>query len=290
MKNIFVLSGLFLMMFFTSCEETEKGSLDATQAQTVLTEAVTAYSIYAETQKEATKAAFDAENTLKSGQLYAVEYPQVTIEPFNATDWPKTITIDYGTENLQGQDGRYRRGVMVITASNMADVENTVWDIAYSDFYLNDYKVEGDHSVQYLGKNENNNPEYSGSIVNGKITSPEGKIFFFEQETTREMIAGQETHYVTSGNINDLCDDEYLVTGTHSGESSEGYTYTMSTEEPLHLSVCCKWVMDGKLAVSLPGSLLNFEIDFRPDGDTGEMCNNSAAFSVFGITYPVDLP
>jgi len=261
---------------------------DANAAQTLLTEAATAYNIYAKTQEEATKTVFDVENALntKSGQIISENYPLISIVPFNLTDWPKIITIDYGPENILGVDGRYRRGVLIITANNFSNVENTEWSISFDDYYQNDYKVEGMQTIKYTGLNNSGNPEYECSIADGMVTSPAGKVFYFEQQTTREWIIGYDTHYATTGNIDDLCDDEYLISGTHSGTSSDGYSYTMSTTEPIRLNVCCKWIMDGILTINLPDYNLNCEIDYRPDEETGEMCNNQAIFKIFGATYP----
>lgn len=278
-----------LVLFFSACEITEKSkTINNDEAQTLLVEAVTAFSIYSKTQDEVAKAAIDTENLLKSTEMETGEYPQITIEPFNLIDWPKTITINYGVENHLGLDGRYRRGELVITANNFAHITNAVWDINFSDFYQNDHKVEGTQSIKYKGLNANNNPEYSCVISDGIITSPTGKVFYFEQQTNREWIAGDDTHFVLTGESADLCDDEYLISGIHSGVSSDGYSYSMTADEdPLHVNVCCKWVMDGKLQIELPDNNLECAIDFRNGAETGEMCNNVAAFTIFGVTYPI---
>ncbi|MCY1721271.1 hypothetical protein OU798_13010 [Prolixibacteraceae bacterium Z1-6] len=290
MKNTVISLSILLIIIFSACQNIEKKTLTSGEAQTLLTEAVTAFSIYSKTQEDATKAAFESENTLKSAETNTDEYPVITIDPFNLTEWPKTITIDYGPENHLGIDGRYRRGVMLIKAHNFAEIENTVWEITFSDYYQNDHKVEGTQTIKYTGLNTSNNPEYECSIIDGVITTPAGKLFYFEQDTKREWIYGHDTHYVTTGNIEDLCDDEYLISGTHSGVSSDGYTYTMSAlNDPLHVNVCCKYVMEGILSVSLPDNNLSCEIDYRPDSDVGDMCNSEAAFTIFGITYPITL-
>lgn len=282
---------VLLASLFAACDEIPiNDPITANEAQTLLTEAATAYSIYAKTQNEGTKVALESENLLKSGSVKSTEFPQVDIDPLNLTEWPKTITVNYGTENYLGLDGRYRRGTMIITASNFPNIEGAIWDITFSDFYQNDHKIEGVQSIEYTGASANNNPEYECNITDGVITTPEGKVLKFEQDTKREWIAGSDTHYALSGDKNDFCDDEYLISGWHGGESSDGYTYSMTSDaDPLHVNVCCNWVLDGKLEISLYDETLNCSIDYRPDSETGDMCNSQVIFSIFDVDYPISL-
>ncbi len=293
MKKYLLFLIILGSVFMPSCEKIEetKATPDLNKVQNMLLEATTAYNIYAKTQEEATKTVFDVENALntKSGQVVSGNYPQISIMPFNLTDWPKTITVDYGPDNIRGVDGRYRRGILNITANNFSNIENAEWSITFTDYYQNDYKVEGVQTVKYTGLNNSENPEYECIITEGIVTSPAGKVFKFEQQITREWITGYDTHYASQGNIDDLCDDEYLISGTHSGTSSDGYSYTMSTKEPILLNICCKWIMDGILSVNLPDYDLGCEIDYRHDEETGEMCNNQAMFTFLGMSYQVAL-
>lgn len=262
--------------------------MDTSNAQTLLTEAVTAYSLFSNTQEEATRTGMQLES-FKSAQIHTQDYPQITVEPNDPLSWPKTISVDYGPENVSGIDGRARRGVMIIVVQNFPGVENASWEVSFDEYYIDDYKIDGTQTITYKGVNASEHPEYNCTVTSGEITSPEGKSFLFEQNTTREWINGYDTHYVLTKNIDDLCDDDYLITGEHSGVSSEGYTYTMSTKEALQVNVCCQWIMDGKMIVELQDAELNCEIDYRPGNDTGDMCNNLATFNIFGNTIPVSL-
>ncbi len=291
MKNTILSLGFLILLALFSCKDVSKKTMSDGEAQTLLTEAATAYSIYAGTQEEATRAGLQSEGLLnKSAKAPAPEgMPTISIDPKDLTTWPKTITVNYGPENITGLDGHERRGKMIITAQNFPDAEGAVWEIAFSDFYHDDNKVEGSQTIKYTGKNASEHPEYQCFVTEGMITTPNDKVFYFEQETTREWIAGYDTHYVLTGNLEDLCDDKYKITGSQWGTSSEGYNYRMSSAEPLVIGVCCRWVEEGVLSVNMDDYDLNCAIDFKPSGDAGD-CNNQASFSIFGVNVPIELP
>lgn len=278
---------VLILILLTSCHDIETKSMDSTDAQTLLSESVIAYGIFSTTQEEATRTGLSFSIT-KSAQISTDEYPQITVDPLDLT-WPKTITIDYGPENITGIDGRERRGVMIFVAQNFPNVDNATWVISFDEFYIDDYLVEGIQTVKYTGTNSSGYPEYECTVTNGRITNPDGKSFYFEQQTTREWISGYDTYYILSGDQEDLCDDNYQITGEHSGISSEGYTYTVTTKEPLLVNACCRYIEDGKLTVELQDANVNCEIDYRPGNDTGELCNNLATFNIFGNTITINL-
>lgn len=291
MKNTILILGFLISLILSSCNDVDKKTISDDEAQTLLTEAVTAYSIYSGTQDQATLAGMQTEYLLsKSAQNPAPEeYPTITIDPIDLTTWPKTITIDFGSENVTGADGNKRRGIMIVEAKNFPGIEGAEYTITFSDYYHNDYKVEGTQTIKNMGLNSNQNPEYQCSVVDGVITSPDDDIFYFEQQTTREWIEGHDTHFVLTGKAEDLCDDRYEITGQHSGISSTGYSYNISTKEALVVSVCCRWVEDGILTVNMEDNDLSCEIDFKPEDDMGDSCNDQALFTIFGISIPINM-
>ena len=290
MKKIVIPVITLLSFILSACNDVNQKTMNDGEAQTLLTEAVIAYNIFSTSQEEATRTALQVENSLKSGLITSTDYPQITVNTSDLTTWPKTIKLDYGPENITGIDGHERRGVMIITAQNFPSVENAVWIINFDEYYADDNKVEGTQTIKYRGTNANDHPEYTCTLTDGVITTPENKKFYFEQQTTREWISGYDTQFALTGNQEDLCDDDYVITGTHGGISSDGYTYTMSTTEPLKVNVCCKWIEDGKLTVELDDAELNCEIDYHTGAETGSLCNDQATFTIFGVTLPITLP
>ncbi|MFV0589791.1 MAG: hypothetical protein ACK5M7_00265 [Draconibacterium sp.] len=289
MKNLIFLTTIFLTTLLWSCNDIEKKTISNEETETLLTEAVTAFDLFSSMQEEAFRSSEQVEDSLKSASIVNVNYPTISIDPLDLTSWPKTIRINYGPEYIQGVDGRMRKGAIVISASNFASKVNATWIITSDDYVQDGYEIEGTQTAQYKGLNANNHPEYSCKIEDGTITSSTGKKFTFNQTTSREWIAGYDTHFLLTGNTEDYCDDEYLISGTHSGKSSDGYTYEMSTQQDLHTNVCCRWIMEGLLTVNLPNYDLSCQIDYRPSSETGDLCNNQAVFTIFGEQIPITL-
>lgn len=288
MKNR-LLVFILLILVGSACNEVDERIITAEEATVLVTEAATAYSIYASTQEEGTTAGFQSENMVKSAKTTSEDYPLISIEPLNLTSWPKTITVDYGPENITGLDNHQRRGKLVISADNFPSVNGAEWEITFDNFYHDNYKVEGMQTITYNGPNDSEHPVYTCTVGDGAITAPNGKKFYFEQHTQREWINGYDTHAVISGETADFCDDEYQITGTHGGKSSDGYTYSMSTSTPLIVGTCCRWIKEGVLFIGLDDNELSCEIDYRPANDTGDACNNMASITVFGETFEISL-
>ena len=77
-----------------------------------------------------------------------------------------------------------------------------------------------------MGENDNGNLNFDISIVDGKVTDPDGEFATWESERNREWIAGEETTILTDG-LSGILDDEYSLTGTASGVNRHGIAYTV---------------------------------------------------------------
>lgn len=292
MKNTIAAGFLMLVFLFPACKEVDQKTITSDEAVVLVTEAATAYSIFASTQEEGTKAGLDLQlqGQTKSAEYTSEDYPIITVSPLDLTSWPKTITVDYGPENVTGLDMHQRRGKMIISADNFPSVSGAEWEITFDEFYHDDYMVEGVQTIKYNGLNASEHPVYKCTVSEGVITAPTEEVFHFEQQTQREWISGYDTHAALTGDEADFCDDLYKITGTHSGKSSDGYTYTMTTSSPLIVGVCCRWVQEGILNISLKDYELSCEIDYRPASDTSEdACNNVASITIFGVSSEITL-
>lgn len=284
MKNSIFLFSILLILWVSACKEVDQKTITTEEATVLVTEAATAYSIFASTQEEGTTAGFKSENMVKSAETTSADYPIISIEPLDLTTWPKTITVDYGPENITGLDNHQRRGKLIINADNFPREVGAEWVITFEDFYHDNFKVEGEQTITYKGLNASEHPVYSCTVKDGVITSADDKKFYFEQETEREWIAGYDTPL-------NFCDNDYEITGTHGGKSSDGYIYSMSTTTPLVVGTCCRWIKEGILYIGLDNYDLSCEINYKPASDTGEdSCNNLASVTVFGETFEVNLP
>jgi len=277
-----------LIWIFTACEkDDDPDTSDDTDDTEQLTnqqvlETIADYSkaqaMFNEATDEAEHAARVSDDSIDSGKgFYAKsgEYPQITIDPFDGTTWPKTITVDFGDQNMTCEDGVERRGVINIEATDFYRNTGSELTTTFSEYYQNDYKVEGTRVCTNNGENEAGNLTFSLDVTDGHIITPEADHIYYEESTDREWIAGDTS-------VLDPWDDNYLVTGTQSGLSSDSIPYqlTVHAADPLDVLVGCKWVRAGKLDLDIE-TVPTITIDYG-DGT----CDDQAVATMYGENYP----
>ncbi|ALJ04325.1 hypothetical protein APS56_03845 [Pseudalgibacter alginicilyticus] len=253
-----------------NCEENElTQSIDSAKAADALTEYVTISKVFQDLGNNSGDAVLNAENstTLSKSSTTKDEGPVVTISPLDFTTFPKTITIDYQTGVLC-QDGITRRGVATIVSTGWYGEVDSQHTTTFSDYYHEDFKVEGIHIVKNLGKNEEDNLEYSVVIQNGKITTSTGETINYTENSTRTWVVGIDTPL-------NIWDDEYLLDGVQTGTSSKDVDYTLTTEEPLHFDLLPRSIKSGILDVDV-ASIEDIKINYT-----------EATITILGKTYEI---
>jgi hypothetical protein len=190
--------------------------------------------------------------------------------------FPMTVTIDFGTTNCVGGDGRSRRGIINATFTGKYRDSLTVITITPNNYYLNDHKIEGTKVVTNKGHNSNGNLWYTVVITNAVITAPDGSWnVSFNSNRTREWIAGEPTAV--------LSDDVYEISGTMDGYSRTGNHFTASTTTPVRFELSCAWIVSGIIVVA-PDNVSPRTINFGSG-----TCDNDATVEVNGNTYDVEM-
>ncbi len=190
--------------------------------------------------------------------------------------FPMTVTIDFGTNNCLGGDGRNRRGIINATFTGKYRDSLSVITITPSNYYLNDYKIEGTKVVTNKGHNSDGNLWYTVVITNAMITAVDGTWnITFDSNRAREWIDGESTAI--------LSDDIYEISGTMDGVSRTGNHFVASTTTPVRIELSCAWMVSGVIEVT-PDNVSPRIIDFG----TGS-CENAATVTVNGNTYNVEL-
>ena len=190
--------------------------------------------------------------------------------------FPMTVTIDFGATNCLGGDGRNRRGIINATFTGKYRDSLSVITITPSNYYLNDYKIEGTKVVTNKGHNSNGNLWYTVVITNAMITAADGSWnISFESNRTREWIGGESTAI--------LSDDIYEISGTMDGVSRTGNHFVGSTITPVRLELSCPWIVSGVIEVK-PDNVSPRVINFG----TGS-CDNAATVTVNGNIYNVEM-
>ncbi len=213
----------FTALTFTSCK---KDTWDANDTTTTEDQSM------AESQENdiftlSDNAVTNGSVTLKNGDVETLGGPCVTVIVDSGSN-PKKVTIDFGTVNCLGNDGKNRRGKIIITHSGKFRDIGSVMTVTTQDFYVNDNKVELTKTVTCTAA-----LTWTIEVKNGKITLANGGgTITWSTSRTRKMIAGALTPFI-------LSDDKYEVTGSASGTNRGGIAYTMNITTPLLVDFSC---------------------------------------------------
>lgn len=258
-----------LALFLVSCLEDElKPNVDSASAVEALTEYAIINKVFQDVGNNSGDAILSAESSTTASKSSATKTDGaiITVEPLDFTTFPKTITIDYQSGVLC-EDGITRKGIVTIVSTDWYRNENSEHTATFTNFYHNDFKVEGTHMVKNLGKNQDDDLEYSVSIEDGKITTQAGAVINYTENSVRTWVAGSNTPL-------NIWDDEYKLDGSQSGVSSKGIGYTLTIEEPLHFVLLPRNIKSGILNVSI-GNINNIKLNYT-----------NSTITILGKTFP----
>jgi len=263
--------------FFSSCEKDENVPQPQPKQPnfSAITDNAIAESIFSDVFNQSGKASSDAEaeTANKNGKSVLTGCPTITISPFDLT-WPKIITVDFGQTNCMGNDGHNRRGIIHVNASNPWRTPGSVTTISFTDYFVDDNKVEGIEIITNNGRNQDSNYVYTADVQNGKITKPDNTFITWNSLRQQEWTEGEPT-------ILNPFDDAYMITGNVSGVSSGGDSYTINTITPLNVQFGCQWIRGGIIDINIQG-VPTIRVDYG-DGTCDGLAN--AIFN--GVTYPI---
>ncbi len=194
---------------------------------------------------------------------------------FDTLSNPRTLTIDFGTVNCTTNNGRVRRGRILVSYSGRYRDEGTVITITPDNYFVNDHQVQGTKTVTNLGLNTDGHPHFSVS-VQGSLTAPDGSWTATHQANrVRTWIQGPGTPT--------LFDDIYLITGSGSGVNRAGNAYTITITSPLRVEVGCRWITAGTVDIT-PENKPTRTINYGNGS-----CDGTIIISVLGYNFTVTI-
>jgi hypothetical protein len=202
--------------------------------------------------------------------------PIIYVDHNDSTYWPKTVTINFGSEGCEGPFGNIRKGVITIIVTDRYIKQGSVRTVTFNDFYVNDFKIEGTKTVTNEGRNDDGFMYFTVELTGGKVITPAGKEITHEFNRTRTWIEGELTKRWR-------WDDVYLIEGESTGMNRFGKTYTRTITSPLMVATACRWIMSGTIEIQPEDRsliLLNF--------GNGE-CDDVATITVNGETKEIKL-
>tara|TARA_R110002049_G_scaffold38978_2_gene120354 strand:- start:10558 stop:11373 length:816 start_codon:yes stop_codon:yes gene_type:complete len=260
-----------IALLFMGCDENELiPNVEPASAVEALTEYATINKVFQDIGNNTGDAILNAESSTTASKSSDAKTepvgPDVTIEPLDFTTFPKTITVDYKSGVLC-KDGITRKGIVTIVSTDWYGKEDSEHTATFTNYYHNDYKVEGTHLVKNLGLNEDENSVFSITIGNGKITTKEGASISYTENSTRTWVSGSNTPL-------NIWDDEYLLDGKQTGKSSKDINYALTVDESLHFVLLPRSIESGILDVEV-ASIKNVKLNY-----------NDSTITIFGKSYP----
>jgi len=254
-------------LVYTGCKKQDPKPKDANAAR----DNANAESAFAGIWKQISTVT-DSSNALRSP---AAACATASITPFDLVTWPKTVVINFGTINCMGSDGNNRRGIITAVFSGPYLDSGTVITVTLSNYYHNDYYIQGTQTITNKGNNAAGHLVYNVVVSGATVTHPtDGRSSTWNTNQDREFFAG----YTTSLNI---FDDIYLIRGSASGVSMEGESYTIVTNTDLQVNVGCHWIVKGNFTLTL-ADYPSYPIVF--DYGTG-VCDGDATATLDGTVY-----
>lgn len=188
---------------------------------------------------------------------------------------PHLITIDFGTTNCQCNDGKYRRGKILVSYMGHHRDSASTRTITFDNYFVNDNQVLGSRTVVNNGHNANGNLTFT-ITVDGQIikANNEGTVTW-QSNRTREWIEGESTQ--------ERNDDVFLITGTSSGTKANGVSFTANITTPLRKAVACHWFDSGVVEVSpqgRPTRIINYG---------SGTCDDQATVTINGNVHDITL-
>ena len=279
MKKYGVISVLSLVVFISACKkETPKPEGDNDTSTSI--ENAMADAAYNDVANIADEAYTGSVSSYKSGvpPVFLSNCASVT---FDTTSTPKSFTIDFGTTNCLCNDVNYRRGKIIVAYQGFYRDSGSTHTITFDNYYVNNNKIDGSKTVINRGRNTNGNLTFD-IAVNGTITwdaSYFGSVSTstYTANRTREWSEGESTLLWT--------DDVYLISGTQSGVTHIGNSYTAYTVSPLKKEIGYRHITDGTLAFTPQGKFTRYINYGYPSGTP----DNLAQVTINGYTYVIQL-
>ena len=277
-KGLMLFAGM-LSLVLVSCRKDKDSDLKDEDTSTVVEYAVAdnAFNDVVSISDEAYDGSLD---TYRGASSSKVMTTCATIT-FDSLTSPKSLTIDFGTTDCLCGDGNYRRGKIIVTWTGPYRDSGSVRTITFDNYFVNFNQLLGTKTVTNNGTNGSGHPTFTVT-VNGSVTWDAqyfggGGTSTYTSARTREWIAGYNTPT--------WLDDIYLISGTASGTTRGGSSYTMSTTEALKKEIGFRHFTDGVLNFTPSGKYTRV-IDY---GYVNGGQDNLARVTINGYTFTVTL-
>lgn len=222
------ISGLiFISFFLLSCHrERERDNV-------VARDAAFAEQLYGDV--------FNIVNSVASSTdgIRTLELPCVDTVIVDTLSFPKTLVIDFGEDDCFGNDGRVRKGKILVSLTGRYSHEGTTISVTTDNYRVDQAVVNINKTITNAGLNAQAQPYFLVEIT-GEIVTNEGSMTY-SSSRVRTWVNGFST--------TDWQDDVYEITGEASGTNRNGKAFSVNIEQALRMELNCAWISSGKLRI-----------------------------------------
>ena len=237
MKKSLFLIAAFLMgvALFQACKKTESSNTDVTTTEDLATN-----------EDFSEEIDFDTDIAIEE-RGGSNSCPTVTLDKPWGT-WPNTLTIDYGTDGCTGPNGDHiLKGKITVEQSADMFTAGATRTKTFTNFYIDDVKVEGSKSWTNNGLDAANQWSYTKTATDMKLTYPDGTSTTWNHTHTSTLTQGALTPT--------FWDNVWSTTGNSSGVNRNGVAYTATITEPLIKKGSCRWISEGVVEITRDGKV-----------------------------------
>lgn len=195
----------------------------------------------------------------------------VTIFPADATTFPKTVTVDFGT-GCTDSDGKFKTGKVIVTLDKIWEA-NTQVAIQYDNYTEDGNKLSGTFALR--NQSTADAGIYVVTATDIKAADTQGFTLDYDGIQTFTQIAGHGTWW-------DWADDVYEITGNIQSTLTNGETVNWNITNGLTKANNCFWISEGTGTLDINGLAVGINYG---NGD----CDNKAVATVNGQTYDITL-
>jgi hypothetical protein len=229
MKTLGVVA-LGALLTLSACKKDKTGNGDANTAGDLAASGSTSQSLYDDAFDEVVQ---EGENSNVNGRVSGCA--TVTLSPADNTTFPKTMTIDYGN-GCTSVTGVVRKGKIVATLSGKINTSGTTIAIAFENYSVNNYQLQGTFSATNNSGN-GNGLNFTTQTSNGKVTYPDGSYYNYSGTHTLAQTAGMGTLVIA--------DDVFSWSGGFTTSNSAGNSLSVAITAPLVKSNTCRNIVSG---------------------------------------------
>ena len=164
-------------------------------------------------------------NSMAIKGISDVSWPVITIDKPDSLNFPKIITINFGTIGFIDSRNDTLKGKIIITISNQLWKSGSSKTIKPVEFYVNGNNIKGIKVITNNGLNAAKNPSMT-VIVSDTIIRLDKSTIIRNATRTRERIDDNGTPKI-------FWDDKFSITGSIAGVNAKGIAYTVEITNPL---------------------------------------------------------